>query len=50
MATVNELLHRRFGVADDPNDVALNETLTSILSHRSIRKYRLGAMPIWVVK
>ena len=45
MATVNELLHRRFGAADDPNDVALNETLTSILSRRSIRKYRDEAVP-----
>lgn len=45
MVTANELLHRRFGVAGDTGDVAINETLSSILSHRSIRKYRDEVVP-----
>jgi nitroreductase len=45
MATVSDLLHARFGVADDVTEVSLNATLEGILARRSIRKFQDKEVP-----
>ncbi len=45
MESVNELLARRFGVAEVSDAPIANETLRGILAHRTIRKYRAESVP-----
>ncbi|OCQ99096.1 NADPH-dependent oxidoreductase [Nostoc sp. MBR 210] len=45
MSDRTDLLNRRYGVDVFPTDIRLNETITNLLSHRSIRAYLSEPLP-----